>query len=99
VVEYVLPDLASEMFAHMAQGSASGSRMVVTLSDCKLRDWLKRYGRTSHLIEDYEAPGVVLNRIINAGWQTDELILSGSLETRFGVDLHGCLYIAKTFKP
>jgi hypothetical protein len=34
-----------------------------------------------------------------AGWETDELILSGSLETRFGVDLHGCLYIAKVHKP
>lgn len=72
---------------------------MVTLSDVKLRDLLKRYGRTVHLIEDYEAPGVVLNRIINAGWQTDDLILSGSLETRFGVDLHGCLYIAKGQKP
>lgn len=98
VVEYMLPELASEMFAHIAQGCASKSRMVVTLSDCKLREWLKRYGRTAHLIEDYEAPGVVLNRILNAGWHTDELILSGSLETRFGVDLHGCLYIAKVCK-
>jgi hypothetical protein len=57
-----------------------------------------RYGRTVHLIEEYEAPGVVFNRIINAGWKTDEFILSGSLETRFGVDLHGCLYIAKVCK-
>ena len=38
--------------------------------------------------------GVVLNRIANAGW-TAEFILSGELETRFGVDLHGCLYVVK----
>lgn len=31
VVEYVLPELASEMFAYIEQGCASGSRMV---SDC-----------------------------------------------------------------
>ncbi len=42
--------------------------------------------------------GVVLNRILNAGWSMDELILSGSLETRFGVNLHGCLYVAKVCK-
>mmetsp|Transcript_33349 Transcript_33349/g.99318 ORF Transcript_33349/g.99318 Transcript_33349/m.99318 type:complete len:293 (-) Transcript_33349:363-1241(-) len=99
VVEYVLPELASEIFGHLEQGCASGSRMVVTLSDCKLRELLKRYGRTAHLIEDYEPPGIVLNRMINAGWSTEELILSGSLETRFGVDLHGCLYIARVTKP
>lgn len=28
VVEYVLPELASEMFAYIEQGCASGSRMV-----------------------------------------------------------------------
>ncbi len=39
------------------QGCASGSHMVVTLSDCKLRYLLKRYGRAAHLIEDNEAPG------------------------------------------
>lgn len=99
VVEYMLPELASEMFYHIGTGCASASRMVVTLSDVKLREWLKRYGRTAHLIEDYEPPGIVLNRMINAGWSTDELILSGSLETRFGVDLHGCLYLAKMHKP
>ena len=80
------------------QGCASGSHMLVTLSDAKLRDLLKRYGRTVHLIEEYEAPGVVFNRLINAGWTCEELMLSGSLETRFGVDLHGCLYIAKVCK-
>eukprot|EP00195_Chlamydomonas_chlamydogama_P004657 CAMPEP_0202920446 /NCGR_PEP_ID=MMETSP1392-20130828/76862_1 /ASSEMBLY_ACC=CAM_ASM_000868 /TAXON_ID=225041 /ORGANISM="Chlamydomonas chlamydogama, Strain SAG 11-48b" /LENGTH=255 /DNA_ID=CAMNT_0049613943 /DNA_START=380 /DNA_END=1147 /DNA_ORIENTATION=- len=56
VVEYMLPELASEMFAYIAQGCGRGSRMVVTLSDCKLRDLLKRYGRTVHLIEE-SVPG------------------------------------------
>jgi methyltransferase (TIGR00027 family) len=97
-VEYMVPERASEMFAFIADGCAPGSQMVVTLSDCKLRELLKRYGRTVHLIEEYEAPGIVFNRILNAGWRDDGMILSGSLETRFDVDLHGCLYIAKVKK-
>lgn len=41
------------LFKHLyTQGCASGSQMLVTLSDCKLRDLLKRYGRTAHLIEE-----------------------------------------------
>lgn len=92
VVEYMLPELASEMFATIAANCCVGSRLVCTLSDCRLRDLLKRYGHAVHLIEDYEPAGVVLNRINCAGWKCD-MLLSGELESKYDVDLHNCLYI------
>lgn len=98
VIEYMLPDAASDMFEAICAFCARGSRMVVTLSDVKLRELLKRFGHTVHLIEEYEAPGIVLFRINNAGWEAD-LMLSGELETRFEVDLHGCLYVCLARKP
>ncbi len=36
-------------------------------SDVKLRDLLRRYGHTTHLVEEFEPPGIVLNRICAAG--------------------------------
>ena len=54
-MEHLLPELASDMFAGLASACAPGSRLVVTLSDCKLRDMLKRHG--TRLVEDYEPPG------------------------------------------
>ncbi len=87
-----LPELASEMFAAIATNCCSGTRLVCTLSGCRLRDLLKRYGHAVHLIEDYEPAGVVLNRINCAGWSCD-MILSGELESKYDVDLHNCLYI------
>lgn len=42
--------------------------------------------------------GVVLNRILGAGWRAD-MILSGELESKFDVDLHTCLYIVRGKKP
>lgn len=98
VVEYMLPELVSEMFATICANCCSGSRLVCTLSDVKLRDLLKRYGHAIHLIEDYEPAGVVLNRILGAGWKAD-MILAGELESRFDVDLHNCLYIVRGKKP
>lgn len=92
VVEYMQPELVSTMFAVLAAHCAPGSRLVASLSDVKLRDLLRRYGRTSQLIEEYEPPGIVLNRITAAGWYA-EVILPGQLEGRFDVDLHNCLYI------
>ncbi|KAJ9528267.1 S-adenosyl-L-methionine-dependent methyltransferase [Haematococcus lacustris] len=92
VVEYMLPELASEMFSAIAHSCGSGSRLICTLSDVRLRDLLKRYGHAMHLIEDFEPAGVVLNRIIDAGWACD-MLLSGELESRFDVDLNSCLYI------
>lgn len=91
VVEYMLPELASEMFEVIASRCIAGSRLICTLSDCRLRDLLKRYHHQA-LIEDYEPAGVVLNRISCAGWQC-EMLLSGELESKFDVDLHGSLYI------
>lgn len=35
----------------------AGSRLIVTLSDVRLRDLLKRYGHAMHLVEDYEPAG------------------------------------------
>lgn len=64
VVEYMPPELVSAMFATMAAHSAPGSRLVASLSDVKLRDLLRRYGRTSQLVEEYEPPGIVLNRCL-----------------------------------
>ncbi|GIL91982.1 hypothetical protein Vretimale_18507 [Volvox reticuliferus] len=93
VVEYILPSHASLMFATMAAHCAPGSRLVASLSDVKLRDLMRRYGHTTHLVEEFEPPGIVLNRICAAGWHA-EVILSGQLEDRFGVDLHNCLYLA-----
>lgn len=52
------------MFATIASHCCTGSRLVCTLSDVRLRDLLKRYGHTMHLIEDYEPAGVVLNRLV-----------------------------------
>ncbi|EFJ50330.1 hypothetical protein VOLCADRAFT_88831 [Volvox carteri f. nagariensis] len=92
VVEYLLPAHTSYMFAIMAAHCAPGSRMVASLSDVKLRDLLRRYGRTAHLVEDFEPPGIVLNRICAAGWHA-EVLLPGQLEDRFDVDLHNCLYL------
>ncbi|KXZ55401.1 hypothetical protein GPECTOR_3g53 [Gonium pectorale] len=92
VVEYMLPAHVSAMFATMAAHCAPGSRLVASLSDVKLRDLLRRYGHTTHLVEEFEPPGIVLNRIGAAGWHA-EVILSGQLEDRFDVDLHNCLYI------
>ncbi len=80
------------MFAAIAEHCCSGSRLICTLSDSRLRDLLKRYGHAVHLIEDIEPAGVVLNRINCAGWNCD-MMLSGALESRFDVDLHNCLYI------
>uniref|UniRef100_A0A7S0R7Q6 S-adenosyl-L-methionine-dependent methyltransferase n=1 Tax=Chlamydomonas leiostraca TaxID=1034604 RepID=A0A7S0R7Q6_9CHLO len=97
VVEYMLPELASEMFATIAAHCCAGSRLIVTLSDVRLRDLLKRYGHAMHLIEDYEPAGVVLNRILGAGWKAD-MILSGELESKYDVDLHTCLYIVRARK-
>ncbi|KAG2430342.1 hypothetical protein HYH02_013818 [Chlamydomonas schloesseri] len=92
VVEYMLPSAASQLFAVMAAHCAPGSRLVASLSDVKLRDLLRRYGHTTHLVEEFEPPGIVLNRICAAGWHA-EVILSGQLEDRFDVDLHNCLYL------
>lgn len=92
VVEYMPPELVSAMFAAMAAHSAPGSRLVASLSDVKLRDLLRRFGRTSQLVEEYEPPGIVLNRISASGWHA-EVILSGQLDNRFDVDLHNCLYL------
>ncbi|PNW89047.1 hypothetical protein CHLRE_01g055469v5 [Chlamydomonas reinhardtii] len=92
VVEYMLPSAASQLFAAMSAHCAPGSRLVASLSDVKLRDLLRRYGHTTHLVEEFEPPGIVLNRICAAGWHA-EVILSGQLEDRFDVDLHNCLYL------
>ncbi|KAG2496603.1 hypothetical protein HYH03_005425 [Edaphochlamys debaryana] len=92
VVEYMLPAHTSQLFAAMADHCAPGSRLVASLSDVKLRDLLRRYGHTTHLVEEFEPPGIVLNRICAAGWHA-EVILSGQLEDRFDVDLHNCLYL------
>lgn len=92
VVEYMLPELASEMFESIAQCVGRASRLICTLSDTRLRDLLKRFGHSTHLVEDYEPAGIVLNRINCAGWRCD-MLLSGELESKFDVDLHNCLYI------
>eukprot|EP00198_Chlamydomonas_reinhardtii_P010849 XP_001700186.1 predicted protein [Chlamydomonas reinhardtii] len=66
VVEYMLPSAASQLFAAMSAHCAPGSRLVASLSDVKLRDLLRRYGHTTHLVEEFEPPGIVLNRICAA---------------------------------
>lgn len=63
----MLPSAASQLFAAMSAHCAPGSRLVASLSDVKLRDLLRRYGHTTHLVEEFEPPGIVLNRICAAG--------------------------------